>query len=378
MRLNKIILFLALAIMAIVVVGCGSPAGVPAPPVELPTPIVIKFVEPEQLHINFDTISVAPSLSRGLAKTVGPGGTYSSLIPLGPSQVQEIEDRFFVPSLKGITTIDIPPEVTTFRDTVIFPDLEVYLSGTHDVALDFRPTSIDINGDGVMESCMGTSSLVPACILFWLDNVRYSVWRIEEPVSADGISAGTGFFRTYVDNLQGYATKFAIAYDQRVAVPDARNFEFFLNAVNNWGGGYSGSFGDLAEANYHLITRQNGADVSAYKSIDLTADIVFFDVTESAYTYMTMNYVGRYVEGYDLWSGSVYTKISSALSATPSFENDQLDICARISDGNAAEYKELCDNVAGFNLRDGNTAYIRAAQPDDFTIPVVFPATPTF
>ncbi len=372
------LLALVLAAMPVIVTGCGAPAGPPVPPVETPSPIPIKFVEPEQLQINFATIS-GPVAGADVVKLVGPG-KYFDEITLGPDQVRQLEQNYLIPSLNGISEIDIPMNVETFMDTITFSVESAFLAGTHDVALDFRLSQIDINGDGTAESCGGDSSTLPACILFWLDDERYSVWRMVEAVSADDVTIGEGYFKTFIEGLNGFNTRFAIGYLQLAATPDERRFEYLLHATSDGSRELPVLFGEFVEANYHLITAEIGAGDAVFKEIRITAniDLLAQDGTNNLEATVSSEYVGRYVEGFDFWSGSVTRRIVTTPSSTWERDDQELDICASIITGNDAPDKTLCENVNGFNLRDGNQAFVDAITAADIAIPAEFPATPTF
>lgn len=376
-RYRYALLALVLTVASAIGAGCGG-ATPPVVPTEIPSPVILKFVEPEQLQINFDTIS-GPLAGASLSKLVGPG-KYFDEITIGPDQVRQLENNYLVPSLNGISEISIPPDVETFMDTITFSVESAFLEGTHDVALDFRLSQIDIDGDGVSESCGGDSSTIPGCILFWLDNVRYSVWRILESVSDDDTTIGEGFFKTFIEGLNGFNTSFAIGYRQLAATPQERSFEYLLNAKNDGTQELPVFFGDFVEANYHLITTEIGVEGGVFKEIRITAtiDLLAQDGANDIEATVSSEYVGRYVEGFDFWSGSVTRRIVTIPSSTWETDEQDLDICASIFTGNDAPDKALCEDVGGFNLRDGNQNFVDPVTAADVAIPAEFPATPTF
>jgi hypothetical protein len=372
------LILLALGILPLAGPGCGSPAGPPVPQGEVPVPISIKLVGPERLIIDYSTVGGEErsfNIAASVIKAVG-AGPRSPTIVFGPQQVNDVENDFLIPSLKGIDQIEFPPEVDIYRDTVTFTDETVFLRGTQDVAVDFRPTSIDIDNDGVNETGSGISSEVPAFIMIYINDIRYSIWHVVEAVSEDDATIGEGFFKTFIDDLDGFTTKFATSYQQLESAPDERRFEFFLNAVNNDTRDIiDPQVGEPREFNYHLKTAQIGPDDTAFKDININARLEFLDEGLGLDITLLIQYIGRFVEGQDPWSGSLITQIITNPSSNIEDSTTELDICASILTGTDIDKTE-CDDVEGFNLRDGNDEFIREAEPGDFVVPAEFSATP--
>ncbi len=368
--IKTIVLILVFAGLTTILSTCGgNPAGVPAPPVEMPSPIVLKFVEPADLKIDLSTISMAaPSIN--VYDAVGIGGQYSDEIGLfGPSSVQ-IADYVIARVLTGISEIAIPVNDTTltFEDYVTFvtPSSGIdLLSGTHHVEIDFA--DYDFNGDGVNEGCSGHTAMIPICVRFWLDGDPFMSMVIEQfsyigdpnVVTADQ-TIGIGRFRTYVPDLNGDAQSFAVNYNNETT--DQKLVELFMKATiadRPWGASI------LQRIDMHAELSQRGAYATAKKGVNMSASWGFSDRADQ-----TLQYLGLYLEGNDFWGGSFFTDMMWFSADVENFTN----VCARISTGNAAEDPTICDTLG---ISVPGVAFTRPLVDADVEF-YDFPLTPTF
>ena len=182
-RLKILVLLLIIGIISLSQAGCPSPAGPPATPIELPT--VLKFVSYQGLQVDLNAISAQ---MQGGAQTLGSkaiefsypnptqlpqkqlGDDVSLLITFGPDFFNTF-DNFFVQTINGIQQIEVPIDKTRtcFKGSISLSS--GYLSGRHDVILDFAP--FDFDNDGAIENCTGNTGELPICVRFWLGGGRF-------------------------------------------------------------------------------------------------------------------------------------------------------------------------------------------------------------
>ncbi len=188
--------------LSLVLWGCGG-AGVPVPPVETPSPIVLKFVPYEDIRIDFSTISSAAPAAALAVKAVGAGGDYSAEITFGPNVLQGLFEETLSLVMGPLTAFEIPVSETTitFEATGI--------------KIDFG--DFDLNGDGVKEGCSGHTAALPVCARVWTDEgagyTRYAAWVFEAyPTEGNPGKSRVKFFDTEPD---GDFFSFAINFDHR-------------------------------------------------------------------------------------------------------------------------------------------------------------------
>ena len=338
--------------------ACASPAGVPAPPIEVPTPIVLKFVEPQDLAIDFSTIAPAATPAIDVYEAVAAGGRYSDEISLGYTTTYMM-NVWIRSVLQGISQIEIPigETITTYAATVIFlPSAGVLLAGTHDVKVDFG--DYDWNNDGTPEGCSGnTAPPLPICARVWLDGVRYLAWVFDaynyddDPttIEANDKNVGAGRFKAYNDVVE-LALPITIMYDH-VDPLDILS-EFFLREGTAVAEGQS----------QHVDSRQTGPVDAPIKYLNFST---FWHDPDPALD-MVMQYIGKYKEGEDFWSGSLNT-------TDPRFDNFS-EVCAQLSTGTAAA-DQSCNNLG---ISVAGIDFVREATDADFAYPAAFTVAPTF
>ncbi len=390
MGFKKLIMVpLLLALMVVSVVGCGG-AGVPAPPVELPTPILIKFVQYEDIRIDFSKISAAPTAA-SLSKYVGVGGEFSDVIAEGPAQ-ESLHTAALQALLNVIRDIEVPVgnDVTTFALT----DYDLWAKS---VKIDFR-IDIDIDGDGVLEGCSGHTGALPVCALVWVNDQRFIAAVFDTYPYETGTNPGRGRFKISVtqeqlssvlDALVGVMDQetinllrsvrfdtsyYAVHYDHDDMLN--RQTEVFrlmdgLDPVDIFGTTYAQSYG------VHLEARQVGEPASAQKLLNFRFDSV--STAESGETLgMFFKYLGQYRGDQDFWSGSWDDQLNYyiPLSLETIFGSGE-NVCARISTGNAVE-PELAGICNDSGISVAGIPFVSQTQESDVLLPSNFPATPTF
>ncbi len=398
--------YLALLMSLLVFAACASPAGVPAPPVEVPSPIVLKFVDPNEINIDVTAISSTPTLS--LSKALAPGELASALIQLGPDQKQAIDINFITPAFDNIGVIEMPvgETVTTYSADIAFPastsGVPARLSGLHHVDLNFA--DYDFDDDGVTEGCSGHTAQLPVCVRFWLDGERYLAWVFDEypyeatdPNVPGGIATiGKGRFKSLVpQNEFGLTVRFGVNYAQ-VLDPASRASEFFMLVDRTGERTYVCTQYELFCAfvdnyltiNYHLNAADNAHPDGILKDIALHNRVNYRTETgidgdgnkiwadEGEFNFV--DYLGRYItdtnnhtiEGKDYWSGSVAGEVNTGGAVIPYSSNT--NTCADISTGFAVELG-FCDALG---ISVGEEPYIRATTEADVNLPTNFPAAP--
>ncbi len=361
-----------------------SPAGPPAPPVELPSPIVLKFVAPEDLTIDLSSISGDEEAYPNIMKAVGD---YIELdITLGPIVANNIYTTYFRPSLYVFTLIEMPVgvDIHTFETTIDIPasaDLG-YLSllvGPHNVKIDFADYDLDsVNGT---EGCSGNTAELPVCARVWLDNQRYLAWVFDtfpyeagDPNAPGGLATtGNGRFRYYVEGIPDEGmiigdiyVSLASLYSEQVTEPRTKHLEHFILAPQIEEGD------DVREWRFHIVEDQQGPEETALKLINLNLLRDYVKPNAENNDYDILKYIGRFVEGGDYWSGSnggetYYMSGDPVIGAT-------YNLCGYIPTFTEVETLN-CDN-AGISV--GNMEFVRAATAADAVLPEDFPLTPTF
>ncbi len=359
---------IAMAIgLACVLVSCGSPAGVPAPPVEMPSPIVLKFVEPSRLQIDFSTISAAPAAAIDVYEAVGSGGTYSSAIALGAANVDAYFQRLTL-LLNGIGSFEIPVSevTTTFISQVFCGDGGFDTEGTPGttpctIKIDFG--DFDFNADGVKDGCSGHTAALPICARLWVDDVRYLAWVFD--TYPDDTIPGVGRFKLFEPEEAGGQLVTAFHYDQRDL--ENRVHEAFARMTIP-----QAPLVGIGDG--HMEIAQIGPAATALKRINSYSTTYGTEngVPMPAYD-GSLTYLGQYKEGSDYWSGSfAATGVYRGMLALPP---DFLNVCAVISTGNAAEVLGICDDL-GISVVD--IAVVRPLVDSDISMPPDFPEAPTF
>ncbi len=347
-NIRALFILLALAALPLIFVACGSPAGVPSPPVEMPSPIVLKFVEPSAIHIDFSTISAATAGSVNVYDAVGSGGTYSQAIAEGPALLAETENGIAT-LLTGIGALEIPVSATTTTFEGVIPAC----NGTASCAAKLDFGDFDLDGVGGTEGCSGHTAALPVCARMWLDGTRFMAWVFDTYPAAD--NPGKSRFKVFQTSADGDEYVSAISFDHRDPLNKFTELFFrgiFVEAPNTY------------TSMRHIEAVQVGAADSALKRLNLR-DEIFVNAAPDPMDFL---YLGQFKEGENYWSGSVDDNKYGVFG-------EFTDVCAAISSGNAAADPTICDTlgigVAGID-------FTRAAVDADFIVPIEFPEVPTF
>jgi hypothetical protein len=348
-----------------------TPVVPPTTPAQVPFPIVLKFPAPHEVTIDFSTRQLGTTPSINMQKIVGPGGDYSEEISYIYSLLRFFEDTFFLPVLTDLSYISVPISVTqtTFVQTIdfsdnLYPDSFAKLHGLHEIKIDFG--GFDYDGINGTEGCHGNTAQLPVCVRMWVDGERYLAWVFETYYYPDDSSTpqdehvvGKGKYKLYKSGIDpneptsSGSVSVGNTYDQQTL--ENRNLEIFSSIDSYENGVLSGNL------SHHFLMTQDGPASTAKKGIDLHYSI------ETAINAL-IEYKGRLVEGEDYWSGSSH--VDNPIGTSYSFT----DVCAFIPTGDVAD-QLFCENLG---IRVFNEAFIRDVQASDFTIPITFPAAPTF
>ncbi len=358
-------------IVSILLISCGgNPAGVPAPPVEIPSPIVLKFVEPSQLQINMATVS--PSISVSMA--VGPDGEFTTEIAFGAYVQESVWHYLLSPALSGISAIEVPVDTvtTTFHETVDFGYVgaDYLLNGTHDVKIDFA--DFDFDNNGAMEGCSGHTASLPICARMWIDDERYSAWVfatypvVDDPATAENEAApGTGRFKIYIAGNPGEPDGYGkVNYDFQD--PLTLLSEAFIVLL----------YGDNTAMGLHERVTQHGAAATALKQVGYNQAIDNIADANPTNLIGIGDYLAQFREGYDYWSGSIHGLDATNPTVMGPLKN--LDNqCALISTGNGTAEGD-CTTVGGIDISVGALPFLTPVTFSDVAVPNDFPALPTF
>ncbi len=352
--------------MTIVIAHCGA-AGPPAPPVETPSPVVLKFVEPDALKI--DLTAVSASATPDISKFVDPAGEFADEIVYGYASTEGFYDNVLGAGLAGISKMEIPVDVatTTFEATVDFGRRLGFtgdvLEGVHDVKIDFA--DFDWDNDGANEGCSGHTDGLPICARIWVEQdgvfERYAAWILES-YPDDTLGPGSGRFKIYFtvmpENVRNLI-RVDYDFDDPLAV-----FTEFSN---------QGLFGDDTGLAGHGLISSTGDPATALKRIDYSITADTDGPGGPTLWEFEFNYLAQFREGYDFWSGSI---VDGAQYSLTDLDNQ----CARISTADGVAEGE-CADVGGLDIRVGTVAsdpFIAPMDPADVAIPDDFPELPTF
>ncbi len=387
-RLRRALIALGLLAVPLLYIGCGAPAGPPSPPVEVPSPVVLKFVEPADLSIDFGSISKVTTDPAGnlAVKVVNPGDDVTELIQFGPGFLDAIDGAFIAPSFRSISELQVPLDatITTFSDTVTFSAGADFLAGTHEVKLSFA--DFDFDDDGATEGCSGGTGSTPICVRFWLDGERYLAWvfdelaRDDDPATAENeATVGRGRFKVYADDVNGFQVAFLISYAQDAAT-ETLTVEQSMREVNVNKVECPGVeiCYPIVAIDWHFVQQQIGPPASAFKNLNYNTHFVIEETPDNYAGEGDLAYLGQFVEGSDFWSGSVFRDGVGDFAPI-----DESDVCASISRFptffvGTAVTPETCEDIAGTDIRVRTTAFVDPFDPADVAVPTGFPAAPPF
>ena len=346
-----------------------SPAGAPSPPTETPLPIVLKFVEPEDIRMDVTAISAAPTLS--ISKYVDPDGDFAAYILEGSRATNSFYDCFLNPLLGGISKLEIPVSETTTTYQELFdfgaadPKVcaEVFLYGVRDVKISFA--DYDFNNNGTTYGCSGHTAALPVCARMWIDDEQYLAWVFDtynypdDPATTeDETSVGRGKFKLFYFNVQelmiGADLYERVDYDfEDPAFKRADTFVRILKVSDT--------------ENYDLRARVRTTETGlALKQIAEYYESIGADADDGL-----VNYIAQYREGYNLWSGTFESR-----NPVDGFSKGNIyDQCAYITTAYAAPYTS-CQNVDGVDITVGGIPFLDPFDPAYVAIPGDFPLNP--
>lgn len=395
------VVLLALVGIALALPGCGGqqnvPSAVPAPPIEIPAPAVLKFVSAQGLDVDLASISASsvplPALSLNKTividpTTIDPLEFKLLFIGFGPT-VGEFFAELFAGILGGIEAIEIPMSEanTGCQATVTFPSTALgYLLDKHEALLDF--SDFDLDGQNGPEGCSGNTKIFPVCVRLWLDGVRFLAGVFEEPpVYATSGSVpdalGRGRFKIWVPGWRDFAALIAYQYEQPGTEPQ-KDVTYFYRFDRTAPFLPTDPF-TMTAMEGHTNLFQEGPAASAFKRFNMNAQL--FDMTQRMeFTFNdqtiiqefdfgdpTLKYLAQFREGLDLWSGAL-DEVSPLFQQLYGDTNIVLPItCAHPSSG-ALEPNATCD-AAGISVADP-PAYLRAVTPADYALPSAFANSP--
>jgi hypothetical protein len=339
-KLKYVLLLLALP-------GCPSPAGPPAPPAEVPA--ALRF--PATVGVDLTTISAASSSSA----LVAPGGEFSNTITAGTFATAIVNDQVDA-FLKPLNSIEIPVSTSTthIRQTVTF-DAGTPSAVDRDVKIDF--SDYDFDGDGTSEGCSGHTAALPICFRIWFDGARRMAGLFTEFPTKD--NPGAGHFKVI-----GEDRFIGVSYNH--ADPKNLETDFSFAELAKPGETFSIDFSET----FHIALAQTGPKETALKTVNISAesDKGSFQVSPTIGTSSPFQYLGRFLEDADFWSG----KTVDAAGDVGTFEN----ICAEISNGAKADR----DNCLRLGIDVGEIPFLDFVTDKEVLPPSTanFPAGPTF
>jgi len=384
---KKISFLIALFAIATIFKACSGPASAPPPPIELPSPAVLKFVSYEGLQIDLTKISpTGPLLNVNKALPVGSNATYH--IKLGPIFFNTFFDEVFIYVIAGIEQLEIPTidaateaPTTRYETDITFENVGNYLTGLTNVKLDFGV--FDYDNDGVDEECSGNAAQTPICVRCWLDNKSFLAGVFVEPpvYSTDPVlpdKIGKGKFKIKVEKTKGFDGVFAYEYEGKES-ENIKRVEYFFRLDRNYIiPVVIGSLKGIVEWDGHSLLSKIGPNESAFKNLNVNSQIDGSIYYDNLYFKNTdLRYLGQFVEGYDFWGGNVFMDVQESNLGFDPFPFDETDICARISTGLTVEVSN-CNDVGGYNIRTVGLDYISVLTTQDVAFPTDFPTNPPF
>lgn len=388
--------------------GCGaSPATAPAPLAEIPS--AVEFPN-GSIDVSSVSSGVGGSIkflqTNDVATIVGPGGEFSFVIAQGPDTVDiltELLDGFLAPL--NAAQIPVSPTVITFNFTTEDrPGIE-----NQDYKFDFRPFDYDSDGPGTPEDCAGSTCPVSGAIascpteapLTDLKKVCFRIWRQRAPdLPFERFMAGVFDFLPIPDNpatlLENEANAGKGSFTLGSTQPggdfgpdtetslfssllyDHRDPSNMLNLFTD------GSFNTkvfkkdgalIASSATHDFVDQvalnNSGDPKQVKKTIKTTFEGFEapEASESGEPFTSnSNYIGRFREDLDYWSGSFFAQESG------SEDVNVPTTCASRTSGDGAS-NDICVDIGIDTTGDATLA---PAANISFPSPTVFPLLPTF
>ncbi len=356
---------LALALIAIPALehGCGGAAtgtqeaAPPSPPLETPLPIVLKFVSPEALDVDFSSLASQTSLNKWTAGGVAEPGDQIPDLMIGPFY-SEMLSTSFVSAISGIQQIEIPVSTTTTSfptTTMIFTQgAGGYLADGHPhrVRLDFSNFDFNNNGSIADEGCSGHTAALPVCVRFWLDDMPFIAGIFEEYPFYDASNStfpteiGKGTFKLNIarmplpDTPGGEPSFFGVLLQYKYGeLPDldgSRETIYDLKLLMNLDpNDPNDTTGDGTSIEFlHALLAQKGADAQALKRLNLSVAAPYIPPPISFPTFL--QYTTELVEGAGYWGGHI---VWGEHIVEPPYD------CATLPDGIVLADRTACADV---------------------------------
>lgn len=393
MSIRELKILLAI-LLATCLLRCAGSAGPPAPIAEIPSAVTF----PDDVGVNLSGLSgPSPSGQSFLVQKQAGGGEFSDAIVLGPILIAGANDLLKT-LLQPLQSLEIPvsPEVRNFEGFINVPGVL-----PQKLKVDFSP--FDFDGDGKLEgtgctcplgcslsSCPSEapfSQLQPVSYRVWIQNPDGSFVRLmaglfnvlqvkDDPNTPENEgNPGAGRFRAGIENEPAAPPAgrtedlfFGVIYDHNV--PDNPLFqatEMFVQDKKFDPGDVLVSFD-----NFHTQAQQQPSSQPGLNgALQDTAKLSFQVSPAPSDDFNDVEYIGRFLEDFDFWSGSfVITGMEAGMPKTLSAE----DVCARISTGNATARQNCID----LGIDVGNETFIAPTTAGDVAFPADFPPTPTF
>ena len=322
---------------------------------------------------------------------VGPNGQFSEAIAQGPDQIRgtnDILDGFL--DVFNEFKIPVSPTVRNFDGVRQDPDPTVFPG---EIKFDFA--DFDFDGDGSLEACTGCTCPVGCNLASCpseapvadLKKVCFRIW-IKRDLDQPFERVMAGFFER-LPVLDDPATptneenhgkgRFRVGRNTPGTGP-AQTSGLFLGAVydhrdpahplNKFTETFAIDQGGLAfSANLHALVDQVALGASLNpQEVKKTVKVSMASQESETSPVESSQYIGRYREDLDFWSGSFVSK------AGESFLENINDVCARISTGNGVA-NDICID-AGIDTTQED--FLPPANFTDVLFPADFPELPTF
>lgn len=351
-------------------VGCVSPATVPAPLAEIPAVLTV----PQDLSIEINELQGTGSVS-GQAF-----GSFLKLQTIDSKDIQtaidiaagNIEENniFLNNSLAVVSQREIPVEVSVFN----FSYGITVEDQSFEVKFDFG--IFDLDGDGVPEACSGCTcpvgcapalsdcpseapenQLLPICFRIWVNNQRFMAGLFDRVPTLDNPQSGQ-FRILFFEFGDGAGSLMAITYDHQDPLDLLTDVSLFSKDP---------SVGADFFGRRRTVTTQQGVAAQSKKTPRLTSE--FFDSENS-----TLDFQAQFFSHLDFIAlesipTGVFEEVLGLVDITP-------PICAQISSADPVA-QVLCDDL-DLALMPGDFPTPPELSEVALPPPDQFPETPTF
>ncbi len=300
-QLNIILVVLALLGMPLIIQSCGSspsPAGVPVPPVETPSPIVLKMVNYDDIAIDVSRLTQVGVLL-DINKAIGLYSDISMEIQRGANDVAIVNDEV-ARAIGRIASIGVPWGIPTYQGTMADE------TGTsYDYAVDFAAYDYNGSGDAADDNCSGLSSDndvgQPICGRVWRKVTGTEDWErlwsfvfdaVKRTEALDAIPVKA---RMKYEKLGGKTQQVALDFDQ----VDPTHAYIKIR--------FRGTESDSVQtliADQHFEISREGTEGSALKTLKEDQRLSM-QIGENEPTSLgILQYYGQYRDDGDYWRGS--------------------------------------------------------------------------